>query len=51
MIWPVQKTGLPYNIVRFPNGPLIVPQSLPFIFTDKQTETVKTGVDMPGKPL
>lgn len=21
MIWPVQKTGLPYNIVRFPNGP------------------------------
>ncbi|SQQ81847.1 Uncharacterised protein [Escherichia coli] len=23
MIWPVQKTGLPYNIVRFPNGPLL----------------------------
>ena len=23
MIWPVQKTGLPYNIVRFPNGPLV----------------------------
>ncbi|MGW9999720.1 hypothetical protein ACUXI4_004663, partial [Pantoea piersonii] len=28
-----------------------VPQSLPFIFTEEQTETINTGFDMPGKSL
>lgn len=43
MIWPVQKTGLPYNIVRFPNGPqerlLVIPDdenySDPNVFSER----------------
>ena len=35
MIWPVQKTGLPYNIVRFPNGPQYAHPLDPFSFLFK----------------
>lgn len=38
MIWPVQKTGLPYNIVRFPNGPRLAHSVPMYAYTSIGTE-------------
>ena len=44
MIWPVQKTGLPYNIVRFPNGPHLHRSMVSDAISQKQPDLIKALV-------